>query len=178
MSKYLLDTQETKRLQFRRLAAADFDAWLPFYHNPNATKYWNGLSTDPIIACKEQFERQFERYEKGHGGMNALVSKQTGKLIGICGLLTQLVDDKIELEIGYSILPEYWLKGYAFEAASKCKTFAFDHELTESLISIIHVDNLPSQKVALKNGMHLDNTTNYKENPVHIFRVAAPKSNP
>jgi ribosomal-protein-alanine N-acetyltransferase len=105
------------------------------------------------------------------GGMNALISKASGELIGICGLLVQTVDDIQELEIGYSVLPKFWLKGYAFEAAQKCKEHAFENNFSDSLISIIHVDNIPSQKVARKNGMHLDKTTAYKDNPVHIFRV-------
>jgi len=62
-------------------------------------------------------------------------------------------------------------KGYATEAAKKCKEFAFENNLAESLISIIHVDNIPSQKVALNNGMFLDKTTIYRDNQVHIFRI-------
>ncbi|WP_318311680.1 GNAT family N-acetyltransferase [Flagellimonas crocea] len=171
MSKYLLENQATERLIFRKLEASDFEDWLPFYHNPKSTQYWEGLPTDPIEACRTQFDRVFERYENDLGGMNALISKETGALVGICGLLVQTVDDIQELEIGYSILPKFWLQGYAFEAAQECKEFAFENNFADTLISIIHVDNVPSQKVAQKNGMHLDKTTAYKNNPVHIFRV-------
>lgn len=171
MPKYLLKDQTTARLIFRKLEQTDFDDWLPFYHNPKSTRYWQGLPTDPLEACRTQFDRVFERYENNLGGMNALISKETGELIGICGLLVQTVDNIPELEIGYSILPKFWLQGYAFEAAKKCKDFAFINNFAESLISIIHVDNFPSQKVAEKNGMFLDRTSIYKNNPVHIFRV-------
>lgn len=171
MSKYLLDNQTSERLIFRKLKESDFEEWLPFYHNLKSTQYWEGLPTDPIEACRSQFDRVFERYEKDLGGMNALISKETGDLVGICGLLVQMVDNIEELEIGYSILPKFWLQGYAFEAAQKCKQFAFENSFSDSLISIIHVDNIPSQKVAQKNGMFLDKTTTYKNNPVHIFRV-------
>ncbi len=171
MSKYLLENQTSERLIFRKLKESDFEEWLPFYHNPKSTQYWEGLPADPIEACTSQFDRVFERYENDLGGMNALISKETGELVGICGLLVQMVDNIEELEIGYSILPKFWLQGYAFEAAQKCKQFAFENSFSDSLISIIHVDNLPSQKVAEKNGMFLDKTTTYKNNPVHIFRV-------
>ncbi|SDQ53167.1 GNAT family N-acetyltransferase [Flagellimonas zhangzhouensis] len=173
MAKFLLEQEASERLLFRKLLAADFEAWLPFYHNPKSTQYWEGLPSDPKTACQVQFDRIFERYQNDLGGMNALISKSNGKLVGICGLLVQIVDDVQELEIGYSILPEYWQQGYAFEAAQKCKLYAFEHDFSSSLISIIHVNNVPSQKVALKNGMHLDKTTTYKDNPVHIFRVNA-----
>lgn len=171
MSKYLLEGQTTERLLFRSIQPSDFDDWLPFYHEPKSTQFWEGLPSDPIEACQLQFDRIFERYENDLGGMNALVLKETGQLVGICGLLVQTVDHLEELEIGYSVLPQFWQQGFAIEAAQKCKEFAFEHRFADSLISIIHVDNVPSQKVALKNGMYLQKTTSYKDNPVHIFRV-------
>lgn len=171
MAKYLLENQESERLYFRKIVPEDFGTWLPFYKNPNATKYWEGLPKNAEEACKEQFQKIFERYQKGMGGMNALILKENKKLIGICGLLVQLVDGIEELEIGYSVLPEYWRNGYALEAAQKCKDYAFKQNFASTLISIIHVNNIPSQKVALKNNMFLDKTTSYKDNPVHIYRV-------
>jgi len=167
----LLEGQESERLLFRRVIPSDFEDWLPFYHNPKSTQYWEGLPENPVEACEQQFDRIFERYEKNLGGMNALVEKQNSTLVGLCGLLIQDVDSVQELEIGYSILPEYWLKGFAYEAANACKGFAQEKKFADSLISIIHKDNIPSQKVALKNGMYLDKTTIYKNNPVHIYRV-------
>ncbi|UJH66701.1 GNAT family N-acetyltransferase [Allomuricauda sp. SCSIO 65647] len=171
MARYLLENQETERLLFRKITSDDFEVWLPFYENPLATKYWEGLPEDPITACRQQFDRIFERYDNDLGGMNALILKETQELVGICGLLVQKVDGNNELEIGYSVLPNHWKNGYAFEAAKKCKQYAFEKNFTDSLISIIHIDNIPSQKVAQKNGMSIDNTTVYKDNPVHIFRV-------
>lgn len=171
MPKYLLEHQESERLLFRKLRPSDFGQWLPFYQNPKSTQYWKGLPSSPKEACKAQFDRVFERYENDLGGMNALILKTSGQLVGMCGLLVQTVDGVEELEIGYSILPRFWLQGFAFEAAEKCKHYAFREGFSNSLISIIHVDNVPSQKVASKNGMFLDKTTIYKDNPVHIFRV-------
>ncbi len=171
MKPYLLEGEESQRLLFRSLTSGDFDSWLPFYEDPSSTAFWEGLPKDPITACEEQFERVFERYEKGLGGMNALIKKDSSELVGICGLLVQIVDDIEELEIGYSLLPNFRGKGYASEAAQKCRDFAFEKGFSDSLISIIHIDNIPSQKVAIANGMHLDKTTDYKNNPVHIFRI-------
>ena len=171
MPKYLLEGEETKRLYFRKLVPSDFNSWLPFYQDPSSTAYWEGIPKDPQTACREQFDRVFERYEDDLGGMNALIEKESGNLVGICGLLVQDVDNQQELEIGYSLLPEYRGKGYATEAAKKCKNFAFSGKLANSLISIIHIDNELSMKVARCNGMVRDKTITYKNNPVHIFRI-------
>ena len=76
-----------------------------------------------------------------------------------------------ELEIGYSIMPQHRNRGYAAEAARKCRDYAFENNLADSLISIVHVDNIRSQKVALKNHMTSEKETVFKEMPVNIFRI-------
>ena len=172
MGKYLLEGTVTERLSYRKITPADFESWLPFHQDPRSTQYWEGLPSDPRVACEEQFERIFERYQNDLGGMNALVDRTTNHLIGICGLLVQYVDGLEELEIGYSILPEYWKNGYATEAAIHCRKFAFEHNYSDSLISIIHIDNVPSKKVARNVGMQLDKKTRYKDIPVDIFRIS------
>jgi len=171
MNNYLLTGQETVRLRFRKLERDDFETWLPFHQDPRSATFWEGMPEDPIEACKHWFDKAFHRYENELGGMNALIDKKTDEFIGQCGLLVQTVDGIRELEVGYSVLPKYWRKAYATEAAQKCKAFAKKNTFAKSLISIIHVDNIPSQKVAINNGMHLDKTTVYDNNPVHIFRV-------
>ena len=174
MNPYLLDQQQSERLFFRKVQASDFKTWLPFFHDPESTKYWDGIPKNPEIACQEQFDRIFERYQANLGGMNALISKNTGNLVGLCGLLVQSVDGIQELEIGYSLLPKYRGQGFALEAAQTSKEHAFKHQLAPSLISIIQIHNIPSQKVAMKNGMRNSKRTTYKNNPVYIYRVMAP----
>ncbi|MGI9546883.1 MAG: GNAT family N-acetyltransferase [Flavobacteriaceae bacterium] len=172
---YLLDGQESERLFFRKVLKTDFDAWLPFHQEPLSSLYFATELQEPRIACQNWFDKVFYRYDNNLGGLNALISKETGKLVGMCGLLIQTVDEIEELEIGYSILPEHWKNGYASEAAIRCRKYATEHQFRESIISIIHIDNIPSQKVALKNGMLLDKTTTYKDIPVHIFRIEIKK---
>lgn len=173
--KFLLRGEETSRLTFREISNSDFDNWLPFHQNPASTKHWVGDFEAPEKECEKCYDKQFKRYAEDKGGMNALIEKHSGKLIGHCGLLVQTVDDNTELEVGYSLLPEFWNKGYASEAAIKCRDFAFENNFAESLISIISLTNLPSEKVALKNGMVKEKETTYNGNRVNIFRITIVK---
>ena len=168
--KLLLDGQESERLIFRKVRESDFDAWLPFHEEPESMRYFVGDPGEPIEACRNWFKKVFHRYENNLGGLNALISKETGELIGMCGLLIQTVDGMEELEIGYSMLPAQWGKGYASEAAIRCREYAVANNLSDSIISIIHIDNIGSRKVAQRNGMSLDKKTDFKGIPVDIYR--------
>lgn len=170
--RYLLDGECSDRLNYRKVRQSDFDSWLPFFEDPNTSKYWVFEEPQPPIqTCQNWYERQFQRYANDLGGMNALIDKSSGQLVGHCGLLVQSVDRKPELEVAYSLLPGFWGLGYASEAALKCRDYAFDNCLADSLISIISLTNLPSEKVAIKNGMKTDKQTEYNFNQVNIFRV-------
>lgn len=146
----------------------DFDSWVDLFKAKNIAKY---LDLDPKLSdlelCKKWFDKAFHRYENDLGGMNVLVDKETNRLVGQCGLLIQTIENIERLEIGYSILPEFWNKGFASESATKCRNFAFENDFAPSLISMIHIDNISSEKVALKNGM----TFEKKINSFNIFRI-------
>ncbi|MBL7858399.1 MAG: GNAT family N-acetyltransferase [Cyclobacteriaceae bacterium] len=169
--KYLLNDQQSERLIFQEISLADYPEWLTFHQDPRSSLHWHSEKEDSEIACKKWYKKQFHRYENNLGGMNALIEKASGKFIGHCGLLVQQVDDYMELEIAYSLLPEFWRNGYATEAARKCRDYAFAHNFSESLISIISLTNKPSENVAIKNGMALDKVTIYNNNSVNIYRV-------
>jgi ribosomal-protein-alanine N-acetyltransferase len=172
--RYLLHNQQTERLLFRAIDEKDFLKWLKFFEDPAAHQYWVEAQDAPERECSKWYEKQHLRYAQDRGGMNALIEKSSGKLVGHAGLLVQEVDGVTELEIAYSLLPEFWNKGFAIEAANKCKTFGFENNFAESLISIISVSNLPSQKVATKNGLTIAKQTVYRQNPVYIYRIQKP----
>ena len=171
--KYSLEGKETERLKFRLLKLEDFNDWINLFKGKNVAKF---LGMDTNLSEKEMceiwFKKTFNRYENDLGVMNALIDKKTNLLVGKCGLLIQSIQNIERLEIGYSILPEYWGKGYASESAVKCKNYAFENNLSDSLISMVHVENIGSEKVALKNGMILEQTIDsYKGSPMNIFRI-------
>lgn len=86
------------------------------------------------------------------------------------GLLTQEVEGRQELEIGYHLLPSAWGAGYATEAAIACKEFAYQHGLAQSVISLIAPGNTRSEAVARRNGMSLERMTVHRGVPARIWR--------
>jgi ribosomal-protein-alanine N-acetyltransferase len=170
--KYTLEGQETERLKFRLLNDADFDQWVALFENIEVSRF---LGVDKIETPNERCEfwtkLTFDRYKNDLGGANVLLEKSTNKIIGQCGLIVREIEGKQEIEIAYSILPEYRKKGFASEATKKCKDFAFKNNFSQSLISIIHTENINSENVAKSNGMRNDKTIAYNGMFVNIYRI-------
>ena len=170
--KYTLEGQETERLKFRLLNIEDFDVWIELFENIEVCRF---LGVDKIETpnerCKLWFDMTFERYKNDLGGANVLLDKFTNKIVGQSGLIVREIDGKQEIEIAYSILPEYRQKGFASESTKKCKDFAFENNFSQSLISIINSENINSEKVAKNNGMSNDKSIEYNGMLVNIYRI-------
>ncbi|TAJ12794.1 N-acetyltransferase [Marinilabiliaceae bacterium JC017] len=167
-----LDGAETNRLLIRKLEPSDIAIWETFFENNNSLPFLGlDLTMDNKAQAKDWIERQLWRYENNKYGHHALIDKQTNKFIGQCGLLTQEINHQTAIEIGYHILPEYWGMGYATEAAKKFRDYAFENNLSDSLISIIDVRNIASQKVAEKIKMKRDKQASYFNLDVYIYRI-------
>lgn len=91
-------------------------------------------------------------------GLYAVILKENNELIGQCGLTLQDYKGKKVPEIGYLFQRRYWHNGYAAEAAKWWKKYAFEELGLETVYSIIRDTNLPSQKVAERNGMQKTDT--------------------
>ena len=166
------DRLETERLITRKLVYEDYKLWAPFFDDPEAIRFFPFLKpTSSEERAIDWIQKQLDRYREQRYGLQALIDKKTGEFIGQCGLLLQDIHGTLELEVGYSILMKYWGKGYATEAAIRFKEYGFAHEQADSIISIIDINNIGSQKVALKNGMSRDYQTVWHDMNVYIFRA-------
>ncbi|WP_407405274.1 GNAT family N-acetyltransferase [Chryseobacterium sp.] len=170
--KYLLKDQETERLIFRKLEHSDFHTWQTLFED-DVTTALLGMSDykTPQQRCEIWFEWTFHRYENELGGQNVLISKEDGSFVGQCGVLVREINNEFELEIAYSILPQHRLKGYAIEAAKKCRDFAFKNNFHDRLVSLIFPDNTASKNVALKNGMTFEKNIDFNHKNVDLFQI-------
>lgn len=164
--------QETARLRFRALTLDDIPLWTEFVANNDCLHFVGvDLSKEvvPIELATEWINRQLSRYQEDGFGLLAAIEKETGDFIGMTGILSREIDGKHEKEIGYSYLVRTWGKGYASEAAIQMHQYGRENQLAERFISIIHVDNAASMRVAEKNGMVPLSTTNFMNMDVIVY---------
>jgi [ribosomal protein S5]-alanine N-acetyltransferase len=142
---------ETSRLILREFSADDADALALVLSDAETMRFYPA----PLdrAGVEGWIARNLDRYAKDGHGLWAMILKLTGEVIGDCGLTIQNVGGLQEIEIGYHVRRDHWGRGLASEAARACRDFGFAHLPAERLISLIRPENLPSRRVAEKNGM-------------------------
>ena len=141
----------TERLYLREMNRADYGALCKILQDGETMYAYEGAFSDAEV--QEWLERQLSRYQKWGFGLWAVVLKKTGEMIGQCGLTMQPWKDWEVLEIGYLFQRAFWHQGYATEAARACKEYAVQTLNAVEVGSIIRGTNIPSQQVAIRNGM-------------------------
>ena len=142
---------ETERLYFREIKQTDFNSLCKILQDEDTMYAYEGAFNDNEVH--EWLDRQLSRYQKWNFGLWAVILKETGEMIGQCGLTMQPWKEMEVLETGYLFNRLYWHKGYATEAANACIKYAFEVLKADEVCSIIRDTNIASQKVAIRNGM-------------------------
>ena len=165
-----LEHLATVRLQFRRPTLDDRTWWMEYMNNAEAIRFMP-FTIGSEADCAFFIQRSLDRFAQDGSGLHVITDRHRGQPVGMVGLLTQVVDDQPELEIGYHLLPSQWGHGYATESAMACKEFARQQTLAPSVVSLIDPMNEPSQAVALRNGMALEKRGIHRGEEVLVFRV-------
>ena len=114
---------ETKRLLLREMNPEDFDALFRVLGDPETM--WHYPYTFDGRHVRDWIERNMNRYRKDGFGLWAVCLKDTGEMIGDCGLTLQNINGETLPEIGFHIRRDCQRKGYAKEAARAARNWAF-----------------------------------------------------
>ena len=161
---------ETSRLQLRWMQADDVESLLAIFVDPKVMASF-GVPPFDRVQMTQWVQRNLE-HQTAHGyGLFSVLLKANGLLIGDCGLEWMDIDGVPAAELGYDFRSAYWNQGYATEAASAVRDYAFRHLQLPRLVSLIRVGNLPSQRVAEKIGMHCTATITRYGHPYWQYRM-------
>ena len=142
---------ETERLLLREMTQDDLHALQGILQDEETMYAYNSAFDE--AETQAWLDRQLSRYAQFGFGLWAVVLKESGGMIGQCGLTMQPWRGDEVLEVGYLFNRAFWHHGYATEAARGCMEYAFDLLGAREVCSIIRETNLPSRRVAERNGM-------------------------
>lgn len=160
----------TERLILRELTPAHAPDAYRLYGDPRVSKYLGGTVPQSVEHQAKALRGHAERYWQARGyGLMAVYERAGETFVGICGHLHWEIDGSEDVEVAYALLPEFWGKGYATEAARALAGDAFSRLGRDRVISLVMPENVASANVALKNGMRLEREWMLNGKAVNVY---------
>lgn len=160
---------ETDRLRLREMNFSDVPHLMEIFSDPIAMRYY--VSTKTVEEAEKWVRWNLTNYNSIGAGLWICELKDSGRFVGQCGIVPQVVDDKVEMEIGYLFSRAFWGQGLATEAANRAKEFGFEQMHVKRLISMIYIPNTPSIRVAERIGMSFEKETMIKNRETFIYSI-------
>ena len=163
----------TQRLTLRPFHILDAEPMYHIFCDAEVMRFSDGVKTKEWVQT--WLRTCLERYYTTWGfGPYAVMEKKSKDVIGYCGLFYfPDVNGHLEVEIGYRLARSAWGYGYATEAASAVREYAFFTLGIKRLIAIIDPSNAASIRVAQKIGMHYEQDVMFEDytHPDHVYVV-------
>ena len=166
---------ETSRLFLREMNIDDFDALYKVLADRDIMQHYPYTFDEKRVS--DWIERNMNRYYDNGFGLWAVCLKDTGEMIGDCGLTLQNIEGEMLPEIGYHIRADHQRKGYAKEAAAAVRDWAFANTDYPALYSYCKYTNVGSYKTAESIGMHFEKEYPDPENKItHVSVISREKT--
>jgi RimJ/RimL family protein N-acetyltransferase len=131
--------------------------------DPEVTRWIGDGSVGDRAQAVAAIERADARWAGNGFGPLAVERREDGRMVGRVGLLLwdartwrhgtrDELGDETELEIGWALARAYWGNGYATEAALALRDWTLRELAPPRLVSLIHPENVRSQRVAARIG--------------------------
>jgi RimJ/RimL family protein N-acetyltransferase len=152
---FTLTILETERLFLRQLTIEDAEFIFELLNDPSWIQNIGNRNIRTLDhACTYIVNGPVASYAKNGFGLWLIVLKETNESIGMCGLIRR--ENLEDVDIGYALLPRFWSRGYAVEAARATKEYAKDVIGLKRLVAIVDPTNEGSIRVLEKLGLHYE----------------------
>lgn len=143
---------ETERLVLRYFRTDDAEFIVRLLNEPSFIEH---IGDKGVRTVEEAYQYlltgPMDSYEQFGYGLNMVELKDTGKPIGMCGLVRR--ENLDDADIGYAFLEKYWSKGYAKESAEAVLEHARNTLGLDRIVAIVTPENHSSIKLLEKVGL-------------------------
>jgi [ribosomal protein S5]-alanine N-acetyltransferase len=147
--------QASERLLYRPLEPPDAEAMHAIWGDPDVMRYLPGEPSGSPEETAERVERHASRFEQTGYGLCAVVERESGRVVGVCGLFpVEFVGP--DVEVAYHFAREVWNRGYASEAAGAWVATAFAELGLDRVVALAFPANRASTRVMEKIGMRFE----------------------
>jgi len=142
---------ETARLRMQQFTLDDAAFVIRLLNEPSFIKFIGDKNVRTLEDARAYLlAGPLAGYARFGFGLNRVELKESGELIGMCGILKR--DSLPDPDLGYAFLPEYWNRGYAFEAATAIMSQARTAFGLPRVLAVTTPGNSPSIRLLEKAG--------------------------
>lgn len=146
---------ETERLVLRPFTIGDAPFALTLLNEPSFLRYIGDKKVRTLEDARQYLlNGPIASYERNGFGLNLVELKDSQTSIGMCGLLKR--EELPDPDIGFAFLPDFWNKGFAFEAASAVMNDARERLKLSRILAIVNPDNYASIKLLERLGLKFE----------------------
>lgn len=144
---------ETKRLVIRRFVIGDLESLYSFFSDEEATRFLTFTDEQKTFeGAKKLLRLTVKSYDSANPIFSlAVTKKHDNTYMGAVGLSP--INGSRDFEVFYTLLPRFWGRGFATEAAESLLKYAFKELDLARIFSYISPENNASENVARRLGM-------------------------
>jgi RimJ/RimL family protein N-acetyltransferase len=124
--------------------------------------------------ARERLEWNLRHWQEHGHGQWLFFLREDETFVGRGGIRRMLVNQREEIERGYSVMPAFWGQGYAPEMASRALELAFTEFHYPSVVAFTLLDNRRSERVMQKLGFQFEATILHAGAPHVLYRLWNP----
>jgi ribosomal-protein-alanine N-acetyltransferase len=162
-----MPTVQTARLRLRPFTPADLDALAAIYGDPDVMRYMRTGHPAPRERVQFVIDYYIRYWQEHPFGLWAVERQADGALIGQCGLFH--LDGTPEVEVAYLLAKAAWGRGFATEAAAAGLRYGFETADLDRIVAVVRPQNIASQRVLAKIGLHYERDARYYELDVRYY---------
>lgn len=163
---------ETDRLALRRLSIDDAGFILGLLNEPSYLRFIGDKGVRTLDEAREYILKgPVDSYARHGFGLYLTVRREDGVELGLCGLVKR--EALPDVDVGFAFLPQFWSKGYAFEAASAVMDYGRSVLGLKRIVAITSSDNDRSIRLLEKLGLRFEKMVRLSEEDIEIKLFAS-----
>ncbi len=152
---------ESERLIFRKFIISDASDIQSIRTDKDVMKYMDSNPHTTLQDSKNFISKNIETYKKGNGLFWAIIEKSTNTFIGDFSYW-RILRENHRAEIGYTLKPQFWGKGFMKETIIELIKFGFNNLNLHSIEANVNPENESSKKLLHRLGFRKEGY--FKEN--------------
>ncbi|MHC4876882.1 MAG: GNAT family N-acetyltransferase [Planctomycetota bacterium] len=156
----------TPRLKGERLKQ-EHRQWLKLmFQNEQVCATLGGTLSDEMID--RAMWRNLHHWDRHGFGIWSFFSAETDEFVGRAGVRQVEVDERVETELAYAVMPSFWKQGYATEMSYEILRVGFEELGLPDVLCFTLTTNQVSQRVMQKLGFTYERDGLHADLP-HVF---------